>query len=629
MKILLVEDDETLIDLLTKTLAERSYVIDVAIDGEQGWIYGSTYTYDLIILDWSLPKLDGINLCQRFRSHGCNTPIILLTSRHGSQNKIRGLDAGADDYICKPFDVEELAARIRALLRRLNCDFLPILSWGDLQLDPCSCQVTFSGKILTLATKEYRLLELFLRHSQEVVSIEDIIESLWSSMEYPTGATVRSHIRRLRQKLKLAGLPEDIIVTVRGQGYCLKPLPQNNKLKIDSVSSDRVVPKSISTKAGVITNHQPTNKASQHLAALTTIWKKHQPKRQQQLATIDKAILSLQGGNLELSDRLSAIVASHSLAGNLGQFGLYQGSQLAQELEHLLQNDPSQEQWQELSIKLTILRDEIATERDISEYISQKISANSPLLLIVGNEPQLSHEAATQGIRTKTLSTPELVKTWLEKQQGSSAKLPQAVLLTISFAESEPSSLHKYLTLIAEFKLLVPSIPVIVIADRDRFEDRLQVARHGGSFFLTQSINPKQIITICQQALRRSSLGKKIMIVDDDIELLQLLPSLLQPWAFKLTTLDDPRQFWDVLQTVTPDLLVLDIEMPHLSGIELCKVLRTHPYWCKLPVLFLSVHRDAAISTEAFASGANDFVSKPFVPQQLAHRILNRLDRSA
>ena len=257
MRILLVDDDETLVDLLTKALAERSYTLDVATDGEQGWIYGSTYTYDLIILDWSLPKLDGIKLCQRFRDHSCNTPIILLTSRHGSQNKIRGLDAGADDYVCKPFDVEELAARIRALLRRLNCDFLPILKWGNLQLDPCNCQVTFRGKILTLAAKEYGLLELFLRHSQEVVSIEDIIESLWSSMEYPSDATVRSHIRRLRQKLKLAGLPEDIIVTVRGQGYCLKSSPQNNELKRDSsVSSDRVFPKSISSNGASIIDRQ-------------------------------------------------------------------------------------------------------------------------------------------------------------------------------------------------------------------------------------------------------------------------------------------------------------------------------------------------------------------------------------
>ena len=615
MRILLVDDDETLVDLLTRTLAERSYALDVATDGEQGWIYGSTYTYDLIILDWSLPKLDGISLCKRFRASGYSTPIILLTSRHGSQNKIRGLDAGADDYICKPFDVEELAARIRVLLRRLNCDFLPVLSWGNLQLDPCSCQVTYKGKILSLAAKEYRLLELFLRHEREVLSISDIIENLWSSMEYPAGATVRSHIRRLRQKLKLAGLPEDIITTVRGQGYCLQPWPQAD----NSVANTPSIP----------TEKQP-DKQGQHLAALTAIWEKHQPKRKQQLAALEQASAFLQAGNLSLSERLSAIVAAHSLAGNLGQFGLERGSQLARELEHLLQNNPSQEQWWELSTKLTALSEEIASERDISTHINQKISENSTLLLIVGDDSnltlQLTEEAATQGIRTKILPTPELVKVWLYEQQARYEQLPHAVLLTISLANSELEERQEYLALIAEFNLLVPSIPVIVIADRDRFQDRLQVARHGGSFYLTQPVNPSQTITFCQQVIQRSSLGKKIMIVDDDIELLQVLPSLLKPWEFNLTTLDDPRQFWDVLQAVTPDVLVLDIEMPHLSGIELCKVLRTHPYWCKLPVLFLSVHTDTAMVTQALASGANGFVNKPLIAQQLVSHILNLLE---
>ncbi len=164
MRILLVDDDATLIDVLPRMLTKHNYAIDTATDGEQGWIYGSTYNYDLIILDWSLPKLDGISLCKRFRAHGCDPPILLLTARNTSQDKIRGLDAGADDYLCKPFDVEELAARIRALLRRLNCDFLSVLSWGGLQLDSSNCEVTYRGELLSLTAKEYRLLELFLRH---------------------------------------------------------------------------------------------------------------------------------------------------------------------------------------------------------------------------------------------------------------------------------------------------------------------------------------------------------------------------------------------------------------------------------------------------------------------------------
>ena len=510
-------------------------------------------------------------------------------------------------------------------MRRLNCDFLPVLSWGDLQLDPCSCQVSYREDILSLSAKEYRLLELFLRHDREVLSIADIIESLWSSMEYPAEATVRSHIRRLREKLKLAGLPEDIITTVRGQGYCLKSLPQSNYCEQNSPINP--VTKSIPTKPELL---KPESlKREQHVAALTSIWQKHQPKRQQQLATLEQAISFLQAGNLEISIRLSAIVAAHSLAGNLGQFGLDRASQIAKELEQLLQNNPTQEQWLELSIKLNVLSEEIASDRNISVSINRKISENSPLLLIVGNDTnlnsQLAETAVTKGIRTKILSTPELVTIWLAQQQNQNKQLPQAVLLNISFADAEVFSRQEYLALIAEFKLLVPSIPVIVIADRDRFQERLQVARHGGSFYFTQPINPSQTITFCQRIIQRSSLGKKIMIVDDDIELLQVLPSLLQPWEFNLTTLDDPRQFWDVLQTVAPDLLVLDIEMPHLSGIELCKVLRTHPYWCKLPVLFLSVHTDKAIFTQALASGANGFVNKPLVAQQLVSHILNLL----
>ncbi|MEL6438005.1 MAG: response regulator [Cyanobacteria bacterium J06621_8] len=625
MRILIVDDDLVLVDLLTKSLSPLSYVIDVAIDGEQGWIYGSTYPYDLMILDWSLPKLDGIKLCQRFREHNYATPIILLTSRGGSQNKIRGLDAGADDYICKPCDAEELAARIRALLRRINCEFLPVLNWGGLQLNPCNSEAVYQGKHLSLTAKEYLLLELFLRHRQEVLSVEDIIDHLWSSTEYPAIATVRSHLRRLRQKFKQAGFPENLIVTVRGQGYCLKPQPLDSKTPPAPANSENLAlqPPMISP--------QTSDKREQHLAALAAIWDKHQSHREQQLITLGQAIASLQSGNLNLSDRLSAIVIAHSLAGNLGQFGLERASQVAKEIEQLLQNHDTDDMASPLAAKLAILRQELATKKHVMGQLSRKLWKNSPLLLIISENShfnsQLLPTAQAQDIRTQIITTPELVRRWLETIASNHDQRPDIVLLNISFslATDQSSSVEEYLAIIAEFKLLQPTIPVIVIADRDRFEDRLLVARHGGKFYLTQPINSQQIIAFCQKVTQYSSWGKKIMIVDDDIELLNVLPALLQPWGFKLTTLDDPRQFWDVLQAVAPDLLILDVEMPHLSGIELCKVLRTHPYWSKLPVLFLSIHQDETISAEVFASGANDFVHKPVLAHQLAHRILNRL----
>ena len=618
MRILLIDDDETLINVLRIHLTEQSYVIDAVTDGEQAWMYASTYSYDLIILDWCLPKLDGISLCQRFRQHGYCTPILLLTAHNHSQDKIKGLDAGADDFLSKPFDIEELAARIRALLRRSHSNSNPVLSWGDLQLNPSTGEVSYQGKLILLTAKEYSLLELFLHHSQEVFSIENIIENLWSSVEYPAEATVRSHLRRLRNQLKLAGLPEDPIETVRGRGYYLKSPPDNR-------NSTQISPS--------VSPETKENKHLQHLTALTAAWEKYQHKSKQQLAIIKSALQDLKNGNLSNGDRQAAILIAHSLAGNLGLFGFDTGSQLARELEQLLQTDISQQNDQILISEniLNTLCQELNIGDNFYDTVSCQLQKNYPLLLIVDDDTrfteQLTQSAKSQGIKTAIALNPELAKTWLDSEQNSD--LPNAVIIKICFSESvsKPNLLLENLSLIAECKLHTPSIPVIVIADSDKIENRLQVARNGGYFYLKQPVTPTQIVAFCQQVLQRESSGKKIIVIDDDIELLQTLPSLLKPWNFQLTTLKDPRQFWEVLPAVDPNLLVLDIEMPYISGIELCKVLRNHPYWRKLPILFLSVHTDVAIREQIFNIGADDLVNKPVVGKQLAARILNCIER--
>ncbi len=619
MRILLVDDDETLIDLLRISFGEQNYAIDAVRDGEEGWMYGSTYTYDLIILDWSLPKLDGISLCQRFRNHGYHTPILLLTARNGSQNKIKGLDAGADDYLSKPFDTEELAARIRALLRRSHSNSSNVLSWGNLQLNPSTGEVTYEGQLILLTAKEYSLLELFLHHSQEVFSIEDIIENLWSSVEYPAEATVRSHLRRLRNQLKFAGLPEDPIETVRGRGYCLKPIPLDNQIPSNSKSS-------------TVTKD---SKYSQHLSALSAAWHRYSRKSKEQLATLESTIQHWKDGNLNTSDRQSAQLIAHSLAGNLGLFGFDTGSQLARKLEEILQKETSNKNEQLLSAEkiLNTLHQELDITDNPDKKISARLRKNYPLLLIIDDKTkfteQLTQEASSKGIQTAIVPTPELARTWLNNRKN--LDFPNAVILNIDFAKSayQPGLLLEGLSIIAEFSLHTPSIPVIVIADSDQVQDRLQIARHGGYFYLKKPVTCTQIIAFCQQVLERFSQDKKIMVIDDDVELLQALPSLLQPWKFQLTTFNDPRQFWEVLPTVNPNLLVLDIEMPYISGIELCKVLRNHPYWRKLPVLFLSIHTDVDIREQVFTIGADDFVNKPVVGKQLAARILNCIERRA
>jgi DNA-binding response OmpR family regulator len=224
MRILLVEDDVHLAEALEEVLTDQLYAVDVVTDGEAAWEQVKTIEYDLLLLDVMLPKLDGISLCRRLRSHGYSPPILLITARDTSTDKVKGLDAGADDYIVKPIDLPELLARIRAGLRRGSVSASPVLEWGSLQLDPSTYEVTYMEQPLRLTPKEYSILELFIRNGRRVLSRSAILEHIWSLEEPPEEETVKAHIKSLRQKLKKAGASPDLIETVHSVGYRLKQL---------------------------------------------------------------------------------------------------------------------------------------------------------------------------------------------------------------------------------------------------------------------------------------------------------------------------------------------------------------------------------------------------------------------
>lgn len=224
MKILLVEDDVRLAEALAEAIGDQRYTVDVVTDGEAGWQQVTAVDYDLILLDVMLPKLDGIALCQRLRSHGYDIPILLITARDTSTDKVRGLDAGADDYVVKPIDLAELLARIRALLRR-GSSTPAILIWGDLRLDPSTYEVSYAGQDLHLTPKEYSLLETFIRNGRRVLSRRVLLEQVWDDRDLPEEETVKAHIKSLRHKLKAVGAPNDLIETVHSVGYRLKQVP--------------------------------------------------------------------------------------------------------------------------------------------------------------------------------------------------------------------------------------------------------------------------------------------------------------------------------------------------------------------------------------------------------------------
>jgi DNA-binding response OmpR family regulator len=221
MRILLVEDDIRLAETLAEALTDQRYVVDVVTDGEAGWDQAKVLEYDLLLLDVMLPELDGISLCQRLRSHGYSMPVLMLTARDTVSDKIAGLDAGADDYVVKPIDLQELFARVRALLRRGSATSPPILEWEALRLDPSTYEVSYGETPVHLTPKEYGLLELLMRNGRRVLSRSAIIEHVWSLETPPEEHAVKVHIRGLRQKLKAAGASEDLIETVHSMGYRL------------------------------------------------------------------------------------------------------------------------------------------------------------------------------------------------------------------------------------------------------------------------------------------------------------------------------------------------------------------------------------------------------------------------
>jgi two-component system OmpR family response regulator len=216
MRILLVEDDPDLTRQLSESLREAGYAVDCADNGEDGQFLGETEPYDAVVLDLGLPKVDGVTVLESWRRSGRTMPVIILTARDRWSDKVAGIDAGADDYLAKPFHTEELLARLRALLRRAAGQASAELECGPLWLDTRSARVAEDGQTIKLTSLEYRLLCYLMHHRGRVVSRTELVEHLYDQDFDRDSNTIEVFVGRIRKKLGV-----DIIQTVRGLGYCL------------------------------------------------------------------------------------------------------------------------------------------------------------------------------------------------------------------------------------------------------------------------------------------------------------------------------------------------------------------------------------------------------------------------
>ncbi|MEO1397089.1 MAG: response regulator [Cyanobacteria bacterium J06634_5] len=501
MRILLIEDDEILTSVLVSALQQQRYSVDTVDDGRFGLEYAQSGSYDLLLIDVGLPRLDGISLCQQLRNEGNKTPILLMTAKDAPDEKIRGLDAGADDYLTKPLDIGELQARLRALLRRGEVSPTTVLEIGQLRLDPVSCDVSYADQPLKLTPKEYSLLELFLRNPTRVFSRGHIIEHLWTFDDPPLEDSVKAHIKGLRRRLKKAGA-EGWIENVYGMGYKLSPKIDYEAIAKQQSSTEE--PQPLAQKQSTSVSSTEQNSVEQEFQqAMAGLWQQHRGAMAERMDYLKQAQAALNQNTLSEDLRMAAAQASHKLAGVLGMFGQEEGTQIARRLEGML----------------------------------------------------------------------------TEKQPADDFKT-----ISVMIAQLEG---------------------VLAAAEEDL-----------GSARESRAIAPNATVTL--------------LAVDDDPVFLSTLPPLLAPWGMSVTLLSDPQKFWETLTATNPDLLILDIEMPVLNGIELCQAIRSDDRdqgrWQSLPILFLTARENAA--GDVFSAGADDYVVKPVVGPELITRISNRLERT-
>jgi DNA-binding response OmpR family regulator/HPt (histidine-containing phosphotransfer) domain-containing protein len=488
--------------------------------------------------------------------------------------------------------------------------------------------VTYGDRPLVLTTKEYELLELLLRDSQRVLSADEILDNLWSSEEFPAEATVRSHMRRLRHKLSVVGAPADFIATIHGRGYYLKSIAQ--KTSVSPISTAPRLPDTVQTVAR-------DRQQIQYLAFLNETWVAAKPKSLNQLIVLLQITKALKASSLSPEQQEHAQHIAHQLAGTLGTFGLTQAMQLARRLEQWLSShQPLQSQHAPLMKELiTALQQQIQSTHSIA--MANVPPHHLPLLLILDTvspfTEALTQAAEQRGIRTVIAPTLEAAQAVLNAESATEATYPSVVLIRQPAApQIEKPQRHwaKRSELLATLQFMAqhhPNLPTLVVSQHSMLEERLDAIRQGGKLFLEESTTPEQILTAVVQLMSGAERETKVMVVDDDQDWLRTLPPLLNPWGFKVTTLADPQQFWSVLQAVTPDILLLDVNMPQFNGFELCQVLRSDFHWQRLPILFVSVLTDLNAQNYAFSVGADDYLCKPIMGVDLAKRILNRLQR--
>jgi diguanylate cyclase (GGDEF)-like protein len=367
-------------------------------------------------------------------------------------------------------------------------------------------------------------------------------------------------------------------------------------------------------------------------AAVQAVFEKTRGDLARRVETLEETVAAMREGKLDESLRARAERDAHKLAGSLGMFGFPRGSELARELEQALDvpDGPAPSEAPRLAELVLALRSELddapAGPVDV-KHADRADDADRPVsdgraLLLVSPDPVLTERLSVEALRRRL--RPRSAHSSAAARRLAATEPPDAAVLDLDFSEGNQEGLE----LLVDLAGYEPPVPVVVLTGSEDLVDRVEVARRGGRGFIQRSQPASEVVDAVGETIeRRGRVAAKLLAVDDDPAISEALAALLAPIGLEVTTLNDPRRFWERLEAIKPDLLVLDLDMPDLDGIDLCRAVRADVRFGRLPVLFLTARSDAGSVQRIFEAGADDYVSKPIVGPELVTRIQNRLER--